>query len=228
MEQKFVSFSLDQMINGNHDSKLITRDSTLSVNQIVPRMAKSPPWSNHYSVCSRFKFSSFSIVEHTDFISYSSSNPMAHRMNKTQLQNPIAHRMTKSHYPNPIAHRMTKSQYPNPIAHRMTKTLSFGHSVGNRVYEILNFGHSVGNRVTLLSFSHSVGNRVNATQSFGHSVGNGVKEIYICACPLCWNKLAIMTCGCDYNLKVFHDRWFCYNFGLTMELYLFLVSKLWL
>ena len=32
----------------------------------------------------------------------------------------------------------------------------------------------------------------------------------------------------DYNLKVFHGRRFCYNFGMTMELYLFLLSKLWL
>ena len=206
MEQKFVSFSLDEIKNGNHDSKL--RKSTLSVKQIASIMA---PSSHHQSVCTRLNFSS---VEHTDCILFSSPNPIAHRMARTQFRNPIAHRMTKTQYPNPIANRMTKTQFPNPIAHRMSKTLlSFGHSVGNRVNEILSFGHTVGNRTLL---------------SFGHSVGNGVKEIFNCACPLCWNKLTIMTCGCDYNLNVFHGRWFCYNLGMTMEHYLFLISKLWL
>ena len=176
MEQKFVSFSLDEIKNGNHDSKI--RNHKLSVNQITPRMAKSSPWCNHHSVCKRLKFSSFlleqavfSSIERTDCIAFSSPNPIVHRMTKTQM--------------------------------------SFGHSVGNR----FSFGHSVGNRTLL---------------SFGHSVVNGVKEIHSCACPLCCNKLAIMTCGCDYNLKVFHGRWFCYSLGMTIELYLFLVSKLWL
>ena len=171
------------------------KDSTLSVKQIASIMA---PWSHHHSVCTRLNFSNFSSVEHTDRILFSIPNPIAHRMAKTQ-------------FPNHIAHRMTKTQYHSPIAHRMTKSLlSFGHSVGNRVNEILSFDHTVGNRILL---------------SFGHSVGNWVKEIHSCACPLCWNKLTIMTCARDSNLKVFHDRWFCYNLGMTMELYLFLVSK---
>ena len=220
MEQKFVSFSLDEIKNRNHDSKI--RNSTPSVNQIASRMTKTPPWNNHHSVCRRLKFSNslleqavFSSIERTDCISFSSPNPIVHRMTKILMSfvHSVDNRVS-------FGHSVGKGITLMSFGHSVDNRVSFGHSVGNGI-TLMSFGHSVDKRV---SFGHSVGNRF----SFGHSMGNGVKEIHSCACPLCWNKLAIMTCACDYNLKVFHDRWFCYNFGMTIELYLFLVSKFWL